>query len=320
MRGTANVSNLTPRDGVEPLDSIDEAEHARTDEIARIDAVGQAGTDTAGDELDQRRVVDDQAIAGHRIARLQPALPPVLDVVVAFSCSGMRFRVDGSKALLADVCVALRGGHIGVAKKILYHAKVRPTIEQVGGEAVSQGVGVGRALATTVEDPAHVARRQPNAPLVAEQRRARFRRRPRRRECEPGTQRIDGRSAERDPTLLAALAPHGDRAAGQIECIEVETAELADANTAAVQHLQHGIVAPSAPHGLDSAPIELGLVEQRRHLAVLEHSWEPGGPGGRPQRHRRIDLDIAREHEGTRSSDEVPQPCGRCCAWRTGAW
>ena len=74
--------------GIEPLDGIDEAEHAGTDQVARVDAVGQAGADTAGDELDERRVVDDEAVAGDRIAGFQPALPPVIDVVVAFHARG----------------------------------------------------------------------------------------------------------------------------------------------------------------------------------------------------------------------------------------
>ena len=61
--------------GVEALDGVDQAEHAGADEVARIDAVRQAGADTTGDELHQRRVVHDQVVAGRRVARLEPALP-----------------------------------------------------------------------------------------------------------------------------------------------------------------------------------------------------------------------------------------------------
>ena len=68
MRGTANVSNLTPAIGVEALDGVDQAEHAGADQVAGVDAVGQTGADTAGDELDQRRVVHDQVVAGDRVA------------------------------------------------------------------------------------------------------------------------------------------------------------------------------------------------------------------------------------------------------------
>ena len=39
---------------IEPLDRVDEPEHPGADQVAGIDAGRQAGTDTAGDELDQR--------------------------------------------------------------------------------------------------------------------------------------------------------------------------------------------------------------------------------------------------------------------------
>jgi len=81
----------------------------------------------------------------------------------------VRFRVDGSKALFADVCVTLSGRHVAVAKEILYHAKVCPTIEQMRREAVAQGVRVRRTWATTIENAADVAGRQPHSAFVAEQ-------------------------------------------------------------------------------------------------------------------------------------------------------
>ncbi len=45
---------LDPAFGIEPLDRVDQAEHTRADEISRVDTRGQAGADTAGDELHQR--------------------------------------------------------------------------------------------------------------------------------------------------------------------------------------------------------------------------------------------------------------------------
>ena len=69
----------------------------------------------------------------------------------------MGFRVDGSKTLLADVRVALGGGHIRMAKKILYHTEVRPTIKQVRREAVTQGVWMCRTLAAAIENAANIA-------------------------------------------------------------------------------------------------------------------------------------------------------------------
>ena len=75
MRGVANVSNFTPWLRVEALECVDEPEDARADQIGRVDGGRQAGTETAGDELDQRRVGHDQVVAGRRAASLEPALP-----------------------------------------------------------------------------------------------------------------------------------------------------------------------------------------------------------------------------------------------------
>ena len=62
------------------LDGVDEPEDARTDEVAGVDAAGQAGTDAARDELHERRVVLDDPVPGERVAGLEPAIPPVADV------------------------------------------------------------------------------------------------------------------------------------------------------------------------------------------------------------------------------------------------
>ena len=40
--------------------------------------------------------------------------------------------------------VDLRGLQTGVTKQFLYHPEVGTTVQQVGGEAVAEGVGVGR--------------------------------------------------------------------------------------------------------------------------------------------------------------------------------
>ena len=68
--------------GIETFDGVDQAEHARADEVARVDARRQAGTHTTGDELDQRRVVDDQVLASGRVLAVQPPRPLHLEVGV----------------------------------------------------------------------------------------------------------------------------------------------------------------------------------------------------------------------------------------------
>ena len=61
--------------GVVSVDRVDQTEHTGTHEVARIDAVGQTRTDTTGDELDQRRVVDDQMVARGCVLAIQPTRP-----------------------------------------------------------------------------------------------------------------------------------------------------------------------------------------------------------------------------------------------------
>ena len=61
--------------GVVALDRADQAEQAVGDEVALVDVRGQAAAEAAGDELDERRVGQDQAVAQRAIARL-PELAP----------------------------------------------------------------------------------------------------------------------------------------------------------------------------------------------------------------------------------------------------
>jgi hypothetical protein len=74
--------------GIEALDGIDEAKHAGTDQVARIDTVGQARANTAGNELDEWRVMHDETIAGHRVSAIEPALPAVIEVEFASHARG----------------------------------------------------------------------------------------------------------------------------------------------------------------------------------------------------------------------------------------
>ena len=54
---------LDPAVGVEALDRVDEPEEPVGDEIALLDVRRQTAGEPAGDELDQRRVGEDQAVA-----------------------------------------------------------------------------------------------------------------------------------------------------------------------------------------------------------------------------------------------------------------
>ena len=52
--------------------------------------------------------------------------------------------IGGPEALATDVGVALGCGDVGVPQQLLDRSQVGPTVEQVGGEAVAEGVGMGR--------------------------------------------------------------------------------------------------------------------------------------------------------------------------------
>ena len=56
-------------DRVEALDRVDQTDHAVAHEVGLLDVLGQSDGDTARDELDQRRVQDDQLIADCSVGR-----------------------------------------------------------------------------------------------------------------------------------------------------------------------------------------------------------------------------------------------------------
>ena len=67
--------------GVEALDRADQPEQAVRDEIALVHVRRQAAAEAAGDELDERRVGQDQAVADRPVTRLDELLPELPGVV-----------------------------------------------------------------------------------------------------------------------------------------------------------------------------------------------------------------------------------------------
>ncbi len=68
MRAIAYVSNLMSRLGVEALDRSDQPEEPVGDEVALVDVGRQAAPEPPGDVLDERRVREDQPVAGGLVA------------------------------------------------------------------------------------------------------------------------------------------------------------------------------------------------------------------------------------------------------------
>ena len=79
------------------------------------------------------------------------------------------------------------------------------------------------------------------------------------------------RPVERQHALLAALPAHAQHPAAQIDVFEVQTDQLAQAQTRRVEQLQHGAVAPAERRrgvGRPEQLLHLDRVEMRRHLAL----------------------------------------------------
>src|SRR5262249_17537225 len=66
--------------GVEPLDRPDQTEQAVRDEVLLVDVGGEARADAAGDELDERRVREDETVAEPLVSRLPVVVPERLSV------------------------------------------------------------------------------------------------------------------------------------------------------------------------------------------------------------------------------------------------
>ena len=81
----------------------------------------------------------------------------------------MRSRIHRKQALLAYMSVDLCGLQAGVTQQFLHHPQVGAPVQQVGGEAVAEGVGVGGDRRPPVEEPPDVPGAEPLAPPVVEQ-------------------------------------------------------------------------------------------------------------------------------------------------------
>ena len=66
--------------------------------------------------------------------------------------------------------VTLGGGEVGVTQQLLDRSQVGASVEQVRGEGVTEGVGMGGRGGATVEDAAHVTGCEAVAPVVDEER------------------------------------------------------------------------------------------------------------------------------------------------------
>lgn len=173
-----------------------------------------------------------------------------------------------SEPVLAHMGVALGRGEIGVAEKLLNHTKVRPTVEEVGGEGVSEGVGMGRTGGSAIDDASDVAWSEGMQSPI--------------HECggrgvdkrgadnvDPRRQRRCCRLADRDDALFVSLAPDRHDLATPIPSAVGEPAQLGDPQPRAVEQLQNCLIL-AIPRIVATGP-----VEQIRDLALGQYPWEP---------------------------------------------
>ena len=91
---------------------------------------------------------------------------------------------------------------------------------------------------------------------------------------EPGPDCSGGRHSERDHALLAPLAEHPDTAAVEVDVVDVQTHQLADADATGVEKLERGAV--SQVHRVAVVGCDLGHRKQRPGLGLAEHAWQRG--------------------------------------------
>src|SRR3954447_17023738 len=78
--------------------------------------------------------------------------------------------VLAEQPLLADMSVDLRCLKAGMSEQLLHNSYVGSSVEQMSGEGVAKGVGMGRRRRPVVEDAADVAWSELVAPQVQEHR------------------------------------------------------------------------------------------------------------------------------------------------------
>ena len=183
--------------------------------------------------------------------------------------------------------VDLGGRDVAVAEHLLQHAQVGPALEHVGGKAVAQQVGVqaGQAhLAAVLFHQAHHRAARDLAAAGVEEDSMGVLGAAGLGAAQVGAavhevvlQAAQGAAHERHHALLAALALHADQAVVEQQARKAQAGELAHAQAAAVEHLEHGVVAQARGRERE------GLVEQAAHLRHREGLWQALGALG--QRH-----------------------------------
>ena len=156
---------------------------------------------------------------------------------------GVGLIVDGHEVVQRDARVALGGRELGVAEEFLDRAEVGAVAEQVGGVGVTESMGVEAGVAVGEEtvffdEQLDAAGGETGAAAVDEQSILFCR-----ADGEVKVERFGGFRGVGHEAFLAALAADAEPAFGAVEVFEVEADALADAEAAAVEEFEDGVVA-----------------------------------------------------------------------------
>src|SRR6266850_2766571 len=188
----------------------------------------------------------------------------------------MRLVVDLQHLLGADVSVPLRRRKGSVAEQLLDRAEVGAAVQEVRGEGMPEAVRRNPVLhgalgETRGEDPPHASIGEARAFLADEDRVDPFPGgdclRPAAR-GEVVLERCFRLLSEEDVPLLAPLAEDEDRPLREIEILEIERDQLADAHPRRVEKLEEGAIA------LTLERRRLGSLEENLDLALAEEARE----------------------------------------------
>ena len=291
IRCMAKVSKRISAVGLETLHRLDQADHPVGDQVGLVDVRGQPGARASGHELDQGRVGDHEPLPGagvppslylrqsSRSSNAFTSASIATPASVVFLTPADDSERTGFASRTAPLGCNLRGRETRVPQQLLDRPQVRPALQQMGREGVSQRV---RRDATGDRGLSHPgSRRRRTSEDAGACRSSR-----QQRVLTPGTDgaghpargsgamragraRRSGRSGSCRPSPRRGGAPR------RSPVIASEVDHLLGAQPAGVGQLQHGAVA-QLQWGTGRDPLQQGL-----HLVAGEDARKLAVPLGR---------------------------------------
>src|SRR4051812_24085501 len=181
----------------------------------------------------------------------------------------MCVMISIKQSALCDMGVQLCGSQISVAEQLLDTAQIGTTVQQVGREAMPQGMGTRRidqagSEQVRFEQTADAPRRQTGTALIEEEGRlpgkSGF---PKPNPASQPTRRL---LTDRTEPFAAALAADPDQLLVAVDVVHVQTNQLANPQTAPVEGLQHRAIADT------QGRIDGDRLEKANHLIDAEQS------------------------------------------------